>query len=535
MKKLILLLTLLLSFVLLSSCVTENRDNGNEGGQEPHVCEFTVESTKPTYIKERATCTERAVYYLSCSCGKMGDETFSYGELAGHRYAKITSSEFLVKEATSKTAAIYLRSCSACGAVGTDTFVYGDPIKLTEEQKQYLPTSVTVTLYDVEGGVYGFTYNTLFCPEDPVIQIREEGKTEWREYVPRSYETATLDASDTTVQYFISKAEIALTPGTVYVYRISDRAKNVSTPEVILKTQDEGRDSFTFTHISDSQAGHTEFGMVMEAINGRSDFALHTGDVVQHAQYEYEWREMLDGNYETVMSMPMMAISGNHETTYANTTYQTFNHFNNNIPDQSSSANGYYYSFVYNDVKFIMLNTNDLVGNKIKDEQYNWLISELQSNTCRWTVVAMHNPMYSVGKYGSNEEKNAIALALREQLGDVFYEYGVDLVLQGHDHTISRTYPIGKDGAANSETTVEENGVSYIADPDGVIYAMNGPAGTQQRVPEESYEDVYAYAETSKKASWADITVTNDTLTVTVKWIDGSGEHVYYTWGIKKS
>lgn len=535
MKKLILLLTLLLSFVLLSSCVTENRDNGNEGGQEPHVCEFTVESTKPTYIKERATCTERAVYYLSCSCGKMGDETFSYGELAGHRYAKITSSEFLVKEATSKTAAIYLRSCSVCGAVGTDTFVYGDPIKLTEEQKQYLPTSVTVTLYDVEGGVYGFTYNTLFCPEDPVIQIREEGKTEWREYVPRSYETATLDASDTTVQYFISKAEIALTPGTVYVYRISDRAKNVSTPEVILKTQNANKDSFTFSHISDSQVGYAEFGRVMSAISGRSDFALHTGDVVQHAQYEYEWREMLDGNYETVMSMPIMAISGNHETTYANTTYQTYNHFNNNIPEQSSTANGYYYSFVYNDVKFIMLNTNDLVGNKIKDEQYNWLISELQSNTCRWTVVAMHNPMYSVGKYGSNEEKNAIALALREQLGDVFYEYGVDFVLQGHDHTISRTYPIGKDGAANPETTVEENGVSYIVDPDGVIYAMNGPAGTQQRVPEESYEDVYAYAETSNKASWADITVADDTLTVTVKWIDGSGEHVYYTWGIKKS
>ena len=117
----------------------------------------------------------------------------------------------------------------------------------------------------------------------------------------------------------------------------------------------------------------------------------------------------------------------------------------------------------------------------------------------------------------------------------MFSKYGVDLVLQAHDHAVSRTYPIDGNGIATVENMQIQNGVEYIVDPDGVIYVMNGPAGTQQRAPVAIDEELYAYAETGKKASWADITVTGDTLTVTVKWHDGTSEHVYHTWGIKKT
>jgi hypothetical protein len=85
------------------------------------------------------------------------------------------------------------------------------------------------------------------------------------------------------------------------------------------------------------------------------------------------------------------------------------------------------------------------------------------------------------------------------------------------------------------ENISTEDGVDYIVDPDGVIYVMNGPAGTQGRAPIAIEDGIYAYAETGRKASWADITVTDDTLTVSVKWHDGSSEHVYHIWGIKKS
>ena len=36
-------------------------------------------------LEEAATCTEPAVYYLSCTCGKTGNATFTYGEALGHK------------------------------------------------------------------------------------------------------------------------------------------------------------------------------------------------------------------------------------------------------------------------------------------------------------------------------------------------------------------------------------------------------------------------------------------------------------------
>ena len=536
MKKAFFLLLLALIFPVLSSCNKEAPDEGDEEGDRPHVCEFNVEAPKPKYIKTRANCLQRTEYYYSCSCGKAGTESFEYGDFGGHSgYVSKAEEKYLVKEATVKTSAIYYKSCSRCGKASTDTFVYGTPIELTEEQKQYMPTSVTVSLFDTEASSYGFTYNSLSMPIDPVIQIKRVGDTEWSEYSPSSYESTTCDPDGNQISYFISKAEITLSPDTSYVYRVCDKGMDVATPEVTLRTGNVRTDSFTFSHVSDSQAGPREFGWVMGAIMGKSDFVLHTGDVVQYAHKEYEWAEMLDGNYKSVMGMPIMAMAGNHETSYNNATFETAKHFNNKIPTQSSLALGYYYSFIYGDVKFIMLNTNDLESDRLKAEQYNWLINELENNTCKWTIVSMHNPMYSVGKYGADETRNSIALALRDQLMGVFAEYGVDLVLQAHDHAVSRTFPLDANGAATAEQTETADGIDYIVDPSGVIYVMNGPAGTQGRAPVAIEDGIYAYAEAGRKASWADITVDGDTLTVTVKWHDGSSEHVYHTWGIKKS
>lgn len=536
MKRIISALLLTVYILTFAACSSkpEEPDTGDGDINFPHTCEYNVKSAKSKYIKTRASCTQRATYYYSCSCGEMGNETFEYGELAGHDYyVKSVVEKYLVKEATVKTSAIYYKSCK-CGAVGSDTFSHGSPITLDESQRALLPTSLTVSIYDSENYVYGFTYNTSAFPKKPVIEIKKEGEKEWCEYVPKTTENVTVDKNGNTVPLFISKAEIALLPETTYVYRITDKAVGVSTPDGTLRTNNHEAESFTFAHVSDSQAGVDEFGRVMEAISDSSDFVIHTGDVVQYAHYEYEWCDMLDGNYEYVMGMPIMAIAGNHETSYNNATYETEKHFNNRIPTQSSTALGYYYSFTYGNVKFIMLNTNDLEDNRLKAEQYDWLIGELENNTSKWTIVSMHNPMYSVGKYGADETRNAIALALREQLQGVFAEYGVDLVLQAHDHAVSRTYPIDADGNPTVENTESFGGVEYIRDPDGVIYVMNGPAGTQQRAPVAIDETLYAVAEAGYKASWAEITVTEDTLTVTVKQHTGSVVKVYYSFGIKK-
>jgi 3',5'-cyclic AMP phosphodiesterase CpdA len=279
--------------------------------------------------------------------------------------------------------------------------------------------------------------------------------------------------------------------------------------------------------------GGSYFGEVLSYVSDKADFIVHTGDVVENSKHESDWESMLDDNFDGLSSIPMMAISGNHETTYKNGSNETYKHFNNKLPEQDSTNLGYFYSFVYGNTKFIMLNTNELSGSSyLKDDQYYWLIDELENNDCTWTVVAMHNPMYSVGKYGSDPSRNSICLSLRLQLQGLFYDYGVDLVLQGHDHAISRTYPINGEGYVIEEEWTTVDGTRYSVDPTGVIYLMNGPAGPQSRAPYDSYDaSKYEYAQTSHSRSWAEITVEDNVLTVTVRYYNG----VYQTWGIIKN
>ena len=58
----------------------------------PH--DFTAEQAEEKYLKSAATCTEKAVYYKSCTvCGEKGTETFEYGNPLGHDYGAWTSND----------------------------------------------------------------------------------------------------------------------------------------------------------------------------------------------------------------------------------------------------------------------------------------------------------------------------------------------------------------------------------------------------------------------------------------------------------
>ena len=403
----------------------------------------------------------------------------------------------------------------------------------------FTPTSLTVTLYDTENSIYGFTYNTLSQPLRPVIQIAEGNDlTDYKEYAATTEEAFSYITESEKFTYYIVKAEIALEASKTYTYRAYDKYVDIGTDNATLQTKDLKSETFTFAHVSDSQNSDgvgTYFGKVLANIVGNNDFILHTGDVVENSKLESEWTNMLDGNFEYLSKIPMMAISGNHETTYKHGSNETYKHFHNLIPEQETQL-GYFYSFTYGNAKFIMLNTNQLTGSKLKSDQTDWLISELENNTATWTFVALHNPLYSPGNYGSDPTKNSIALGLRAQLQGLFADYGVDVVLQGHDHVVSRTHPIDSNGATVQESWKTVNGVQYSLDPNGVLYVMNGPAGMQTRSPNGNRdESLYNYAQSSKACSWAEFAIDGNQLTVSLKYADGDSFNTYRQWGIIKS
>ena len=106
---------------------------------------------------------------------------------------------------------------------------------------------------------------------------------------------------------------------------------------------------------------------------------------------------------------------------------------------------------------FIALNSQMLLSNRRDStRQVKWIEEVLTQNTKKWIIVFMHHPVYSSG-WGRDNRR------LRTALKPIFQKYGVDLVLQGHDHTYARggnNIPIGA-------TTVDSTGPVYVVSVSG--------------------------------------------------------------------
>lgn len=472
-----------------------------------------------------------------------------------------TRPEYLIEEATASSKAKYQKSCASCGAKQAETdpskmetFTVGETLTAyqTAVKTDYAPRSLSVTMYDTELTTvdsetyltYGFTWNTdkqsvgttLYYCEGATFNKAtaitangfSEAFTSYDQGAKLSSDKSNdgLDRTDDTkFTYYISKVDVQWKANTTYTYCVGDRYVDTvgDAPKTYtITTTDPSAESFTFTHLSDSQTKDntgTPYGEVLnQVLNGNSSFVLHTGDVVENSCYESWWKAMLDTNAQYLSKIPVMAIAGNHDATYksANGSSETYKHFHYKLPKQNVGS-GIYYAFTYGKVRFIMLNANftDSPTN-LPTDQYNWLKAELQaakekegSGELNWTIVSLHNPLYSAGKWGSNPNRNQIAKGLRKQIQGLFEEYGVDLVLQGHDHCV---------------TKYEKN---------GVIYLMNGTAGTSAGAfytdsgTEFKKEDyAYAYDGTKTTQAWAEISVTANKLSVTVKKASSTGSSV---------
>ena len=571
MKKLICLFIAISILISMFGCSPSSSGGGQSVGSSDsgrvdlHVHEYElVKAVKPTCIKGGNSA------YYTCDCGKIFlKKGIDYVETdlnsvilkaKGHTFSEeILTDEYLVSEATETMPQVFAKACKSCGAKSPneiDTFTYGKTLAEYEKADKllYKPTNLTMTLYDAANCIYGFTWNTETEPARPVLNIKEKASGE-EKCVRASFDVAdsyTIKSGiETAIKYYSCKVEVALKPDTDYIYSVGDNYMESFTELAEIKSVNPSeRNSWKFVHVSDSQAEGNKsngglgtgvaFSNVLKSVTADPSvkFMVHTGDVVEYSKYQNYWNNMLDANIKYLSKIPVMAISGNHETTYKNGSNETFNRFNYKIPIQKNTKLGFYYSFSYGNVKFIMLNTNELNGSRLTNAQYSWLENELQNKTEKWTVVSMHNPMYSVGKWGSDNTKNGIALALAHQLKGLFAEYGVDIVLQGHDHIVSRTYPLNENGEATEEKTEEIDGIKYIKDPSGVIYVMNGPAGDQAKGESSIYahdESLYAYALPSKVSSWAEFDVSGDVITVTVKTAQSGTAANIISWGIKKT
>ena len=165
--------------------------------------------------------------------------------------------------------------------------------------------------------------------------------------------------------------------------------------------------------------------------------------------------------------LPLATTIGNHDAT--NKSYSF--HFNNPNPfteekSPSAAGNGYYYT--YGSALFIVLNTNNY--NCADHEALIQKAVKANPNT-RWRIVTFHQDIYGSGADHSESD----GMALRTQLTPIMDKYDIDVVLQGHDHSYSRSYLLQQDGKTHTAFTANKlpDGTfdwDNVTDASGKIY-----------------------------------------------------------------
>ncbi len=172
----------------------------------------------------------------------------------------------------------------------------------------------------------------------------------------------------------------------------------------------------------------------------------------------------------------MKIAIGNHEhiiyaQTYGNSSYKSPYLLNQYM--RHFGLTKQYYSFNYQNVHFIAMSTE--VPFHIGSEQYNFIKSDLAAastnSSINWIIVYFHNPMYSSP---NRVIPNNIS---REIYHPLFDEYGVDLILQGHNHNYQRSYPLKYNSVNSSNPVITTAEKSKYNDPIGAIFVIVGTGG----------------------------------------------------------
>ena len=115
-------------------------------------------------------------------------------------------------------------------------------------------------------------------------------------------------------------------------------------------------------------------------------------------------------------------------------------------------------------------------------KQYKFVVNDLEkannSSSIDWIIVMFHKPFYS------SLTSHIQEYIMREKYQPVFDKYGVDIVLQGHNHLYDRTLPLQFNPHNISKPIVDEsiNTTDKFFNPEGSIFSVVGLGGRSSHI-----------------------------------------------------
>jgi hypothetical protein len=165
---------------------------------------------------------------------------------------------------------------------------------------------------------------------------------------------------------------------------------------------------------------------------------------------------------------------GEHDITRKMVRFNTYmNHFNLTKP---------YYSFNHQNVHFLAMATakNAVIPYRNGSEQYNFIQEDLKNahnnKSIDWVIVYTFRPLYSsvTEHYGDD--------VLPTTYHSLFDKYGVDIVLQAHNHNYQRTFPLRYNESSSAPQynpiIADKDKVEY-KNPNGRLFLTVGTGGAE--------------------------------------------------------
>jgi len=169
------------------------------------------------------------------------------------------------------------------------------------------------------------------------------------------------------------------------------------------------------------------------------DFWMFAGDAVERPLDVY-WKEFFSSGDSIFDKKPIIACTGNHE--YYKAVFKKLDkRWTNYWPLPKNGPNffkGRACHWEMEDACIISLDTDGIQGMGTYFSQFYWARRILKASDKKWKIVFLHHPIKSAGEGRST-------ILMRILFKEMFAKYGVDVVLQGHDHSYSR-YTAKEDG-----------------------------------------------------------------------------------------
>lgn len=246
-----------------------------------------------------------------------------------------------------------------------------------------------------------------------------------------------------------------LKSNTTYIY--SYECDGVWSKPLEYKTND--FQNYTFAFMGDPQIGASskninshEEGIKKDAYNWNKvikkslnkshnlSFIVCGGDITNTKEDDYKLlkTEISNLEYSGFLSpsylrhIPVANAIGNHDKDNEN----FYNHFNMpNLTNLGETVAGSDYYFTYGNTLYLFINTNNL-----NISEHKKFIDEAveENKGIKWKIAVFHHDIYGGGRHKDDKDIKV----LRKNLPHILEENNINLVLCGHDHIYSRTYPL---------------------------------------------------------------------------------------------